>query len=176
MLIVLIMLIEREGYVLREWRPSDAEELVLNVNNIRIWNSTRDGLPHPYTRVHADAFIAMATAKEVTEEFAVVVDGRAVGCVGYVPGVDVERVSAEVGYWLGEAYWGRGIMSDAVEALAEYVFAHTPILRLFASVFEFNEPSMRVLEKAGFRKVGVLRRAAVKNGRIIDLHYYERGK
>lgn len=168
--------IERGEYILREWRPADAGSLVEQVDNINIWNNTRDGLPHPYTRAAADTFIALATGKPVPEEFAIEIDRKAVGCVGYVPGSDVERISAEVGYWLGESYWGRGIMSDALDTLAGHIFTHTAILRLFASVFEFNEPSMRVLEKAGFRKVGILRNAAVKNGRITDMHYYERTK
>ena len=89
---------------------------------------------------------------------------------------DVERLSAEIGYWIGEPHWNRGIAGDAVGSICEYAFRETELIRLFASVFEYNAPSMRVLEKNGFRKVGVQRRAAIKEGRIIDLHLYERVK
>lgn len=147
---------------LRPLRPEDAESLARHANDIRIWNNVRDLFPHPYKRTDADAFIAMASGKSPVQDFAIVVEGEAVGCVGYVPGTDVERVSAEVGYWLGEAYRGRGIMNEAAG-----------IRHLLAPVFSHNAASMRVLEKAGFRKAGVLHNAAVKNGRLIDLHLYE---
>lgn len=158
---------------LRPLRSADAESLARHANDIRIWNNVRDLFPHPYKRTDADAFIATTSGKSPIQDFAVVVDGEAVGCIGYVPGTDVERVSAEVGYWLGEAFWGRGIMNEAVNALAEHIFSTTGIRHLLAPVFGHNTASMRVLEKAGFRKAGVLHNAAVKNGRLIDLHLYE---
>lgn len=158
---------------LRSLRPEDAESLARHANDIRIWNNVRDFFPHPYTRADADAFIALASGKRPVQDFAIVVDGKAAGCAGYVPGTDVECVSAEIGYWLGEVYWGRGIMSEAVDALTKHIFGTTEILRLFATVFDRNAASMRVLEKAGFRKVGILQKAAVKNRQVIDLHYYE---
>lgn len=162
------------GFVLRPLRPSDAASLARHANNVRIWDNVRDYFPHPYKQTDADAFIALASGKRPAQDFAIVIGGEAVGCIGYVPGTDIERVSAEVGYWLGQPYWGRGVMSEAVDALAEHVFTTTGILRLFATVFDRNTASMRVLEKAGFRKVGILRKAAVKNGQVLDLHYYER--
>lgn len=165
--------IECDGFLLRPLRPEDAESLARHANDIRIWNNVRDLFPHPYKRTDADAFIAMASGKSPVQDFAVVVDGEAAGCVGYVHGTDVERVSAEVGYWLGEPYWGRGIMSEAVNALAEHIFDTTGIRHLLAPVFGHNAASMRVLEKAGFRKAGILHDSAVKNGRLIDLHLYE---
>lgn len=164
------------GFILRPLRPSDAASLTRHADNVLIWNNVRDYFPHPYKRTDADTFIAFASGKSPVQDFAIVVDGEAVGCIGYIPGTDVERVSAEVGYWLGEAHWGRGIASEALDAMAEHIFATTGILRLFATVFSHNAASMRVLEKAGFRPVGILRNAAVKNGRVIDLHYYERIK
>ena len=109
-------------------------------------------------------------------EFAIVIDGEAAGGIGLVRQSDVERLSAEIGYWIGEPHWNRGIAGDAVGSICEYAFRETELIRLFASVFEYNAPSMRVLEKNGFRKVGVQRRAAIKEGRIIDLHLYERVK
>ncbi len=161
-------------FTLRPLRSEDAESLARHANDLRIWDNLRDAFPHPYTRSDADAFIALASGKNPVQDFAVVIDGEAVGCMGYVPGTDVERVSAEVGYWLGEPYRNCGVTSEALDALAEHIFRTTDILRLFATVFSRNQASMRVLEKAGFRKVGILRKAAVKNGRVVDLHYYER--
>lgn len=165
--------IECDGFLLRPFVPEDARSVARYADNIRIWNNVRDQFPHPYKRTDADAFIAIASGKKTVQDFAIVIDGDAVGGIGYVPGTDIERVSAEVGYWLGEPYWGRGIMSAAVRAMAAHIFATTEIQRLFAPVFAHNTASMRVLEKAGFRQVGILRNAAVKNSQIIDLHYYE---
>lgn len=165
-----------QDFILRPLRPSDAPSLSRHADNIRIWDNLRDYFPHPYKRADADAFIALTSGKSPVQDFAIVVDGEAVGCIGYIPGTDIERVSAEIGYWLGEAHWDRGIASRALDALAEHIFATTGILRLFATVFSHNTASMRVLRKAGFRQVGILQNAAVKNGRVIDLHYYERIK
>lgn len=168
--------IECDGFVLRPLEPQDAETLARHANDIRIWNNVRDYFPHPYKRTDADAFIAFASGKNPVQDFAIVIGGEAVGSIGYVPGTDIERVSAEVGYWLGHAYWGIGVTSAAVKALAAHIFATTDIQRLFATIFSHNPASMRVLEKAGFRQVGILQKAAVKNGHVIDLHLYERTK
>lgn len=165
--------IECDGFLLRPFVPEDAQSVTRHADNIRIWNNVRDQFPHPYKRTDADAFIALAAGKKPVQDFAIVIGGDAVGGIGYVPGTDIERVSAEVGYWLGEPYWGRGVTSAAVKALAAHIFATTDIQRLFATIFSHNAASMRVLEKAGFRPVGILQKAAVKNGHIIDLHYYE---
>lgn len=165
--------IECDGFLLRPFVPGDAPSVARHADNIRIWNNVRDLFPHPYKRTDADTFIAIASGKRPVQDLAIVVGGEAVGGIGYVPGTDVERVSAEIGYWLGEAHWGRGIMSAAVRALAVHIFATTEIQRLFAPVFDHNTASMRVLGKAGFRKVGILRNAAVKNSQVIDMHYYE---
>ena len=167
------MTIERNGYLLREWRLSDAESLADNISNKKIWDNVRDGLPYPYTVTDAEAYISFTRQQPCLLDFAIVVAGKAVGGVGISPRTDVERVSAEVGYWLGERYWGRGIVSDAVKAVAEYTFANTDILRLFASVYEYNHASMRVLEKAGFTRLAILHKAAIKNGTIVDMPYYE---
>lgn len=168
--------IECNGFILRPFVPQDAVSLARHADNVRIWNNVRDHFPHPYTRVDADAFIAVASAKDPVRDFAIVIGGEAVGGIGYVPGTDVERISAEVGYWLGEAYWGRGLMSEAVGALAAHIFATTDIQRLFATVFGHNAASMRVLEKAGFRRATIFRKATVKNGHVIDLYYYDKIK
>ena len=171
-----IMEIQRPGYLLREWRATDCTSLARYANNINIWRNVRDRFPHPYTEEDGRFFIGNIVPQSPGYEFAIVIDGEAAGGIGLVRQSDVERLSAEIGYWIGEPHWNRGIAGDAVGSICEYAFRETELIRLFASVFEYNAPSMRVLEKNGFRKVGVQRRAAIKEGRIIDLHLYERVK
>lgn len=162
-----------KNYILREWKLSDKESLAKNANNINIWNNVRDHFPHPYMVEDAEQFINMVLSKEPPRiDFAIEIDGKVVGGIGIVLNSDVERISAEIGYWLGEEYWNRGIMTDVVKEMVDYTFSHLPIRKLYASVFDFNKASQRVLEKAGFEKEGVLRQAAIKNGQIIDFHYY----
>lgn len=165
------MEIIRDRYTIRPLVESDAVSLAENINNINIWRNVRDALPHPYTQQDATEFIAQCVGSG--EVFAIEIDGKVVGSIGYSPQNDVERLSAEIGYWLGERYWGRGIMSEVVGEVCSYVFAKTDIIRLYASVFEYNIASMRVLEKAGFVKVGIMCSAAVKESKIINLHHYE---
>lgn len=162
-----------DRFTLRTWQTEDAGSLAQNANDITLWNNVRDYFPHPYTVKDAEEFISFAAAKPQPLDFAVVVDGRAVGGIGFVPGVDVERFSAEIGYWLGASYRGRGIMASAVERAAEWVFSNTPIIRTFAAVYATNPSSQRVMEKAGFRYVGVICKAFFKNGAFIDGSYYE---
>ena len=106
--------------------------------------------------------------------FAIVVDGQAVGGIGIHPGKDVERRTAAIGYWLGEAYWGRGITTEALQAMTEYVFSAFDFARLEAYVFEWNIPSTRVLEKAGYRREARLRKKVTKEGRTVDCFLYAR--
>ena len=161
-----------ERSLLRPWRPSDAESLVRHANDIRIWNNLRDTFPHPYTRADADTFIALATAKIPAEDFAIVIRGEAVGGIGHIP--DPEAFESEIGYWLGTAHQGQGVMSEAATLLTEHLFATTPVHRLYATVFGHNTASMRVLEKTGFHQTDIIRHGIVKNGRLTDLHRYER--
>lgn len=168
--------IECEKCILREWRPEDAASLAKYADNFEIWRYMRDGFPHPYTEADAQTFISMAIHSSGIGYFAIEVDGEAVGGMGFIPLRDVERVSGEVGYWLGEPFWGKGIVADAMKGMVEYIFTHTKLLHLFAKVYSTNPASMRVLEKAGFEKRAILRKAAIKNKQVIDLHYYERVK
>lgn len=165
---------DRNGnFLLREWRLEDAVSLARNISNINIWNNVRDGLPYPYTERNAEEYLHVVSEKPYVQDLAIVIDHEAVGGIGFIPLCDVERYSAEIGYWLGEDYWNRGIMSEAIRQVVEYVFRETDIIRLFASVYEYNPASMRVLEKAGFTRQAVLRKAAVKNGKVIDMHYFD---
>ncbi|MFV0468213.1 MAG: GNAT family N-acetyltransferase [Dysgonomonas sp.] len=167
------MEINRDKYKLRNWTLADAASLAYYANNINIWNHLRDAFPHPYTQADGEAFISMVLQRNAPQEFAIEIGGKAVGGIGFVPGQDVERLSAEIGYWLGQAFWNKGIMTSALHDLTEYVFSHTEIIRLFAFVFETNTASQYVLEKNGFRKAATLRKAVFKNGQIMDMFCYE---
>ncbi|MDR1623360.1 MAG: GNAT family N-acetyltransferase [Tannerellaceae bacterium] len=161
-------------FELREWQLSDAASLAENANNIHIWNNLRDYFPHPYWEEDGKQFIGMTLGKPLpATEMALVIDGKAVGGIGIVLKTDVERIGAEIGYWLGENYWNRGVMTEAVKEMVSYVFLHFPEIRkIYATSFDFNIASQRVLQKAGFEREGILKQAAMKNGKVINLHYY----
>ena len=170
-------MIVNNRFILRKWSLDDAPSLAHYANNHHIARNLRDRFPHPYTEIDAMAFLnAVLEKPDPVCDFAIEIDGHAVGGIGIVPQNDVERTSVEIGYWLGEEYWNRGIMTDAVKEMVRYAFSHFEIVKIFAPVFEFNTASKRVLEKAGFQLEGILRQAAVKEGKIIDLHYYGRIK
>jgi len=161
------------NFLLREWRLSDKRMLAENANNINIWNNVRDYFPHPYTEDDAEQFIRMVMDKpKPPTDYAIEIDGQAVGGIGVVPQTDVHKITIEIGYWLGEKYWNRGIMTNAVKQMVEYTFENFPVTKIFAPIFDFNISSMRVLEKAGFIREAVLKNSAIKNGKTIDLYYY----
>jgi RimJ/RimL family protein N-acetyltransferase len=159
---------------IRPWHNADVGSLIEHADNINIAKHLRDRFPHPYTRQAARDFLKHATASPDPGNLAIEVDGAAVGAIGYVPGHDVERFSAEIGYWLGERFWGRGIATEAVELLTRYAFEDLNFLRLFALPFADNAGSIRVLEKAGFRREGLLRSSCVKYGLPRDQLMYAR--
>src|SRR5881275_639580 len=156
---------------LRPWRVGDETSLVRNANNRRVWHNL-SRLPHPYTRQDADAWIARASTHVPVVDFAIVVDGDAVGGIGVELGRDVFLRSAEIGYWLGEPFWGRGIATEALRALTEYAIVTHGLTRVYAVPFASNRASCRVLEKAGYVLEGRLRRSAVKDGSITDQLQY----
>ena len=117
-------------------------------------------------------WIRFASAEDPKTQFAVEVDGQAVGGIGFRIGQDVHRRSAEIGFWLGKKYWGRGIMTEAVGAVSDFAFAEFDLCRLFAAVFEWNPASMRVLEKAGYQCEGRLRKSVTKDGKTVDSMIY----
>jgi [ribosomal protein S5]-alanine N-acetyltransferase len=153
---------------LRPWKPGDEESLVRHANSRVIWRNLRDAFPHPYTLANAQHWIRSANPAPPVTNFAIVVDGTAVGGIGLVLKDDVFRRSAEIGYWLGEEYWGRGIVTEAVRAVTDYAFATFDLCRVYAGVFEWNPASMRVLEKAGYEYECRMRKSVVKDGEIID--------
>jgi len=146
----------------------DAESVVRHANNINVARQLRDRFPHPYTRANASAFLKATLSAPEPSNLAIDVDGEAIGAIGYVPGVDVERFSAEIGYWLGESYWGQGIVTEALLLVTDHVFDAFNMLRLFALPFADNAGSIRVLEKAGYVREAVLRSSSVKYGQPRD--------
>ena len=158
--------------VLRPFRAADATSVARHANSRQIWLNLRDLFPHPYTVADAESYIGRAADEMPVTRFAVDVDGDAVGSVSLRLGTDIERRTAEIGYWLGEAYWGRGIMSVAVAAATAYAFRELDLLRVFAVPFVRNPASARVLERAGYQREGTMRRSAVKDGEVLDQHLY----
>ncbi|HJR59244.1 MAG TPA: GNAT family protein [Vicinamibacterales bacterium] len=156
--------LEGERCCVRPWLKSDAASLVEHADNINVAKCLRDRFPHPYTHKDASEFLKHAAASADPSNLAIDVNGAAVGGIGYVAGRDVERYSAEIGYWLGETLWGRGIVSEALVLVTAHAFAELNFLRLFALPFADNPGSIRVLEKAGYLREGVLRSSSVKFG------------
>ena len=159
--------------VIRDWRADDAPDLARHANDRRIWLNLRDGFPHPYGLQDAERFIAKAAGTAPRTNFAIEVDGTAAGGIGYTVHSDVERVGAEIGYWLGVAHWGRGIGTAALRAVTRHAFAtHPELRRLYAVPYTWNPASARVLEKAGYYLEGTLRESALKDGKILDQWMY----
>lgn len=169
------MRLETERLVLRPWREGDEEALARHANNRKIWINVRDHFPHPYTLEHAREWIERQTAApEPRLNLAIEHQGEAIGSVGVQPMTDVSRFTAEIGYWLGEPFWGRGFAPEALRGLTEYAFERFPLERLEGWVFAWNPSSGRVLEKAGYELEATLRRSAFKDGRFVDCHVYVR--
>jgi RimJ/RimL family protein N-acetyltransferase len=162
------MLLELGDIKVRSWRKDDLRSLVHHANNAKIAANLRDQFPHPYTRRDGIDFLEYAQTQEPESSFAIEFGEEAVGGVGFLMGRDIARISAEMGYWLSEELWGRGIASRAVEAMSDWAFDNYKLTRVYAMAFAHNAASIRVLEKAGFEREGVLRRSAIKNGVILD--------
>jgi ribosomal-protein-alanine N-acetyltransferase len=157
---------------LRSWRPGDEVSLEKHANNRKVWINVRDHFPHPYTKGDAIRWVQHASMNLTDTVFAIVVDGLAVGSIGLVAKDDVYRKSMEIGYWIGEEFWGRGIVSEAVGAVTEYAFQNFDIVRIYADVFDWNAASARVLIKNGYKFEARLHRAVIKDGVIADALIY----
>jgi [ribosomal protein S5]-alanine N-acetyltransferase len=159
-----------EVFQLRSWQLGDEESLAENANNPKITANVRDSFPHPYTIEDAKFWINLAHQQE--GNFAIIVNEKAVGGIGILLKEDIYRKNAEIGYWLGEPYWGQGIITEAIKKMVDFTFANYDIHRIYAGVFEYNLASMRVLEKAGFQFETVLKKSLFKNGQLWDDHVY----
>lgn len=159
---------------IRKWRLSDAGDLAAALSNKKIQNNLRDGLPYPYTEQDGTDFISAMLSADQNETFgfAITVSDKAVGSIGVFRQENIHRLTAELGYYIAEEYWGRGLMTQAVQQVCRYVFNNSNIIRIYAEPFAYNTASCRVLEKAGFQYEGTLRNNAIKNGKIIDMKLY----
>lgn len=159
-------------FVLREWENDDSEELALIANNKKIYDNLRDALPHPYEIEDAKSYISFMRANQKDVGLAIEVDGQLAGSIGAFFKDDVYRKNAEIGYYLGEDYWGKGIMTKAIQSLTQYVFENHDVIRIYAEPFARNIGSRRALEKAGFILEGVLKKSVIKNNIIEDSCIY----
>lgn len=159
---------------LRKWRLSDASNLAAALNNKKVLDNLRDGLPLPYTEKDAAEYISaiLSANKYDTFAYAVTVDDIAVGSIGAFRQSNIHLRTAELGYYLAEEYWGQGIMTKAIRQVCSIIFESTDILRIYAEPFAYNIGSRRALEKAGFTYEGTMKYNAVKNGKVLDMTMY----
>ncbi|WP_411679439.1 GNAT family N-acetyltransferase [Clostridium thailandense] len=160
--------------IIRSWRIKDAKDLAKILNNKKILDNLRDGLPYPYTVRDAENFIsAMLDAdKNSTYAFAITINDKVIGSIGVFRKDNIHSKTAEMGYYIAEEYWGQGIGTSAVKQVCKYIFGNTDIIRIFAEPFDYNLGSCRILEKSGFLYEGTLRKNAVKNGVVLDMKLY----
>ena len=163
-----------DGLRIRPWRRDDLDALLRHANNPKIAGNLRDQFPHPYSRRDGIDYLNYVRAMDVPMSLAVEYEIEAIGGIGFKLGVDIARLSVEMGYWLAEPYWGRGLTTRAVIAAADWAFGNYGVVRIFAITFSHNVASMRVLEKAGFEREGLLRRSAIKNGLVLDQVMYSK--
>jgi RimJ/RimL family protein N-acetyltransferase len=166
------MLLTVGDFQIRDLTEDDVPAIARYANNPKVARTLRDLFPHPYAADDALEFISRIRAEKPPSAFAIATDAEAIGVIGFVPGQDVYRHSAEIGYWIAEEFWGRGIMTEVVKAFAAYLFETYPIHRLYAGTFSSNPASGRVLEKAGFTLEGILKAHVLKDGEILDEHLY----
>jgi RimJ/RimL family protein N-acetyltransferase len=168
------MQLEIDHWMIRSWRHEDVASLVKYANNRKISINLRDSFPFPYPVGDAEDWVRCATEHDPETNFAIAGRKEAIGGIGLRLGSDVFRRTAEIGYWLGEPHWGKGIATKAVEAFTEFAFSNFEIERVQAIVYEWNTASARVLEKAGYALEGRLRKSVTKDGMTIDQFVYAR--
>ena len=166
------MRIELGQWQVRSFHPNDAEALARNANNRNVSRNMRDTFPYPYELSNAHEWIEFATTQSPETNFAIANDTDLIGGIGITLQSDVNRRSAEIGYWLGEPHWGQGIATAALKATTDWAFSEFDLVRLYGEVFEWNPASGRVLEKAGYELEGRLRKSIVKDGQVIDALLY----
>lgn len=159
---------------LRPWQLADLDNLVKYANNAAIARFMTDQFPHPYTPEHGKIFIEFATSNPTAKIFAIEVNGEVVGGIGIHPQTDIYRKNAEMGYWLGEPFWGKGIITQAIGQIVDFAFNNLNIDRVFARPFGSNKASQRVLEKAGFSLEARFSKTFFKNGNYEDELIYAR--
>jgi len=156
----------------RSWEWRDRDAIVHHANNRNVWINLRDRFPYPYTTNDARRWLDSIIGLKPETNFAIAVAGQAAGGIGFTMQHDVGRRSAEIGYWLGEAFWGRGIATEALITVTDYAFSNYDVCRLYAHVFDWNGASARVLEKAGYVFEGRMKKSVTKDGQTIDQLMY----
>ncbi len=159
-------------FLLRRLKLTDREELALIANNRKIWENLRDRFPHPYSIEDADFFINLTNQEDPQMTFAIEFQGKFAGIAGLLPMDDVYKRTAEIGYWLGEPYWGNGIVSEACQLVTDYGLHILDYVRIQTGVFGHNTASMKILEKCGYQKDAVFKNNIFKDGKIGDEHRY----
>jgi len=155
-----------------DWHPNDASSIVKYANNKKIWVNLRDGFPHPFQLSEAETFLSKVAQQNPRTSFAIADDKEAIGSIGLMLGKDVHRFTAEMGYWLAEPFWDKGIMSKVVIRFTEFAFKKFALNRIFAEPYIKNTVSVRVLEKAGFVFEGKLQASVFKDGKVLDQFLY----
>jgi len=158
--------------ILRPFEDSDSEKLTELCNNRKIWDNLRDYIPFPYTEQNAKDYIKHCKNENPQFTFAIEFNGEFVGSIGLVRQTDVYKMTAEIGYWIGEPYWRMGITTRAVRLISEYGFSYLGLVRIFTGVFDFNKGSQKVLEKAGFKLECIFEKSILKNNKICDEYRY----
>jgi len=159
-------------YIIRDWRMEDASSVAKYANNRKIWMNLRDAFPYPYSLQDAESFISRSIEADPITVFAIATQSEAIGSIGLMLGEDVHRYTAEIGYWLAEPFWGKGIMTQAVKSMTSYAIRNLKLHRIFAEPYSINPASLRVLEKAGFICEGMLRSNAFKDDKVLDQFLY----
>ncbi|SNS47924.1 Protein N-acetyltransferase, RimJ/RimL family [Ekhidna lutea] len=157
---------------IRPLAKEDARQIAGLLNNKNIWNNLRDYIPSPYSKKDALEFINGISEQDPRVTFAITYKNETCGVIGLIQQTDIYRLSAEIGYWVGEPYWGKGIATSALKLATDYGFEKLSLERIFAGTFSHNAASRRVLEKCGYKKEGVARSAVLKNNQILDEHKY----
>ncbi len=158
--------------ILRALNPSDKTRMAQLANNKKIWDNVRDGFGHPYTERNAEEFIQRQANSDSEKVFVINYNGEFCGLIEMIFQKDGYRKSAEIGYWIGEPFWGKDIVTKAIELITRYAFDELKLIRIYAGIFEYNVGSIRFLDKNGFQKEGISKKAIFKNGEFWDEHRY----
>lgn len=165
-------MIEIDNIKLRKLVERDKYSLSKYADNYNIWLNLTDSFPHPYTIEDAESFIKYSNISENEFNLCIEFSGECIGMIGIIFNNGIRQKTAEFGYWLGEPFWGQGIMTKSAKAFIKYVFKKFEVERIQSSVFEWNKASMKVLEKLGFTKECISRNAIYKNHKLSNEHKF----
>lgn len=166
------MKISIDKNIIRSFTVNDFNSFAKHANNPKIAAKLQNRFPYPFTEEDAKIWIRQAVSERKNSDFAIATADEVIGGIGFNKKTDVFHKSAEAGYWIAEPYWGQGIATKALKAIVNYAFQDFDLIRIYASPFECNPASARVLEKSGFQYEGRLRKSAVKNSVVLDQLMY----